>query len=171
MSENSNNLELAIVIDSQSMIDLECLSNWESLVRAEIKQIIKKSSYQITQSKRRKDFFQTGLLQVDIEQEDFDNLVSLRNWEELVRGKIKEIIKENYAQIDEYSSYEFRPSLLEVAINEEYYENLTRLKNWEQLFRDKIDKIIDENYDQISDIQEVYEESFLQPLPYTDYPG
>lgn len=159
------------MIDSQSMSDLECLSNWESLVRAEIKQILKKNSYQITQSKRRKDFFQTGLLQVDIGQEDFDNLASLRNWEELVRGKIKEIIKENYAQIDTYSSYKFRPSLLEVAINEEDYENLTRLKNWEQLLRDKVDKIIDENYDKISDIQEMYEESFSQPLPYTNYPG
>ncbi|MDY7002685.1 MAG: hypothetical protein SWX82_01570 [Cyanobacteriota bacterium] len=160
MSENSNNLELAIVIDSQSMSGLECLSNWESLVRAEIKQILKKNSYQITLSKRRKYFFQIGLLQVDIEQEDFDNLVSIRNWEELVRDKIKEIIKENYAQIDEYSSYDFRPSLLEVVINEEDYENLARFKNWEQLLRDKVDKIIDENYDKISDIQDLmYEES------------
>ncbi|GGA18061.1 hypothetical protein [Okeania sp. KiyG1] len=91
-----------------------------------------------------------------------------------IRGKIKEIIKENYAQIDKYSSYDFRQSLLEVAINEEDYENLARFKNWEQLLRDKVDKIIDENYDKISDIQDLmYEESFSQPLPYpyTDYPG
>ena len=45
MSENSNNLELAIVIDSQCMSGLECLSNWESLVRVKIKQILKKNSY------------------------------------------------------------------------------------------------------------------------------
>ncbi|MEM1168892.1 MAG: hypothetical protein AAGJ08_07390 [Cyanobacteria bacterium P01_H01_bin.35] len=82
-------MELEIVIDSQSIRDLECLANWESLVRAEIKQILKKNSSQITQSKIRKDFFQTQCLPVDIEREDFDNLVSLRNWEELVRGKIK----------------------------------------------------------------------------------
>ncbi|MGD1715820.1 hypothetical protein [Dapis sp. BLCC M172] len=58
---------------------------------------------------------------------------------------------------------------MEVEIHEEDYENLTRLKYWEQLLRDKVDRIIDENYDQISDI--LYEESFLEPLPYTDYPG
>ena len=72
------------MIDYQSIRDLECLSNWESFVRAEIKQILKKNSSQITQSKRRKDFFQTECLAIDIEQEDFDNLVSIRNWEELV---------------------------------------------------------------------------------------
>ncbi|MGK7923339.1 MAG: hypothetical protein AB4080_25400 [Trichodesmium sp.] len=162
-------MELEIVIDGQSISELGCLSNWESLVRAEIKQIIKKNSSQITQSKRRKDFFQTEYLPINIEREDFDNLLSLRNWEELVRSKIKEIIKENYAQIDEYRSYDFRPNLLEVEIHEEDYENLTRLKYWEQLLRDKVDRIIDENYDQISDI--LYEESFLEPLPYTDYSG
>ncbi|MDJ0519970.1 MAG: hypothetical protein QNJ74_28155 [Trichodesmium sp. MO_231.B1] len=164
-------MDLKIGIDYQSISDLGCISNWESLLRAEIKQILKKNSSQITQSKRRKDFFQTEFLAIDIESEDFDNLVSLRNWEELVRGKIKEIIKENYAQIDEYSSYDSRVSLLEIAINEEDYENLTRLKNWEQLLRDKIDRIIDENFDEIDRVQEMYEESFLQPLPYTDYPG
>ena len=84
--------------------------------------------------------------------------LNLNYW---VRGKIQEIIKENYAQIDEYSSYDFRPSLLEVAINEQDYENLARFKNWEQLLRDKVDKIIDENYEKISDIQQMYEESFF----------
>ncbi|NEQ40772.1 MAG: hypothetical protein F6K40_32950 [Okeania sp. SIO3I5] len=59
MSKNSNNLVFTIVIDSQSISDLECLRNWESLVRAEIKKILKKNSSQITQSRRRKDFFQT----------------------------------------------------------------------------------------------------------------
>lgn len=37
-------MELEIVIDGQSISELGCLSNWESLVRAEIKQIIKKNS-------------------------------------------------------------------------------------------------------------------------------
>ncbi len=124
-------MELEIAIDYQSISDLGCLSNWQSLLRAEIKQILKKNSSQITQSKRRKDFFQTECLAIDIEREDFHNLASLRNWEELVRGKIKKIIKENYSEIYD----DFRSSLLEIAINEEDYENLTRLKNWEQLLR------------------------------------
>ena len=87
------NIELEIVIDGQSISELGCLSNWESLVRAEIKQILKKNSSQITQSKRRKDFFQTECLLINIEREDFDNLVSLRNWEELGRDKIIELFR------------------------------------------------------------------------------
>ncbi|GGA18067.1 hypothetical protein [Okeania sp. KiyG1] len=60
MSENSNNLELAIVIDSQSMSYLECLLNWESLVRAEIKQILKKIVIKLLRVKEEKIFFRQG---------------------------------------------------------------------------------------------------------------
>lgn len=56
MSENSNNLELIIVIDGQSIRDLEFLSNWKNLVIIEIKNILEKNNYQITQSKRKKYF-------------------------------------------------------------------------------------------------------------------
>ncbi|NET29542.1 hypothetical protein [Okeania sp. SIO1I7] len=56
MSENSNNLELAIVIDSQSTSVLKCLSNWESLVRVEIKQILKKIIIKLLRVKEEKIF-------------------------------------------------------------------------------------------------------------------
>ncbi len=69
------------------------------MLRDGSKTILKKNSYKIAQSKNKNIFINTDLLEVMIEGEDFENLVTIRNWEELVRDKIKSIIKEKSNEI------------------------------------------------------------------------